>query len=466
MSTRHRTHPTRQEIGSLNDETSHLDSRITDEPHLVSWQKTTLAKRLNPIQPPIGRLPREVLSEIFKALVLPSAARPHTHIRVFAFVPEEFKYIFVLGAVSSLWREVVFSTPSLWTYFRWSPEDLETETGSPSILRYYLKNSGTLSIHLELHFFGVTPEDGSLFHPSVDEELLENMSKIKTLLLHQPPAIWDGCLSKLTTLVNLVLDREDLPSLSHQGDILDCCRDLVELSLTNLWESDIEELDSTLVQSWCGGSGLVFKQLEMFEWESPRDFEFAWDWVDLFLNEVHMPALRTLILSKEDMGRASERYFLDRHAPTISTLRLELFDNISKATYAKFFALDSPLECVTLLNYGKEVLTSVAAMLTADNITNPSRRHPLPAPRLKSLALTGRSMELLGQTKLKPSQYESLISMLEQRLAVGGGTFHLEFSYLVPDWTDGVQERLISLVKRGVKLDIVEDGYRVGWLES
>lgn len=234
MSTRHRTHPTRQEIGSLNDETSHLDSRITDEPHLVSWQKTTLAKRLNPIQPPIGRLPREVLSEIFKALVLPSAARPHTHIRVFAFVPEEFKYIFVLGAVSSLWREVVFSTPSLWTYFRWSPEDLETETGSPSILRYYLKNSGTLSIHLELHFFGVTPEDGSLFHPSVDEELLENMSKIKTLLLHQPPAIWDGCLSKLTTLVNLVLDREDLPSLSHQGDVrLDQCPSLRRLSLSN-----------------------------------------------------------------------------------------------------------------------------------------------------------------------------------------------------------------------------------------
>ncbi|KAF5343685.1 hypothetical protein D9756_011585 [Leucocoprinus leucothites] len=136
--------------------------------------------------------------------------------------------------------------------------------------------------------------------------------------------------------------------------ILECCRELVELSLSFLTEPHIRDLNDVSMQCW-HREPLFFRQLESFEWY-----------------RVRMPALRTLALrdapAPEDPASASERLFLIRHAMTVSTLHLEEVSRIfPEWTYINLFTSDSAIESLTIHKFDAAAIAGLIVLLTPES---------------------------------------------------------------------------------------------------
>ncbi|KAJ3557625.1 hypothetical protein NP233_g11692 [Leucocoprinus birnbaumii] len=164
-----------------------------------SREKITLLRRLNIIQSPVGKLPQEILSTIFALLCQhpnptayllpdPSGQCLIDNLRWFDWNPFPVE----LGKVSSRWREVAWSTPKLWI----SAGFMHKDTGkrrNPLLVRLYLENSRELPLHLALSYGrrsllgdSVPFYKSEIFDVSVDSIILDNLSRVKTLVLRYP----------------------------------------------------------------------------------------------------------------------------------------------------------------------------------------------------------------------------------------------------------------------------------------
>lgn len=65
--------------------------------------------------------------------------------------------------------------------------------------------------------------------------------------------------------------------------------------------------------------------------------------------------------------------------------------------------------------------------------------------------------------ELAPIHFKPLLSMLDHHL-VRGDSFQLVFSDITVDWMHTVRAGLRELVKKGIKLEIMEDGDIADWL--
>ena len=154
-----------------------LETLYTQEIHIKS--------SINALHDPITRrLPRELVSEIF---VLSSLHSVGTESFFNSASTGYLRYQFSLGSVSKIWRNIVRSTPQLWTTIRISLR--VNALPQMELLRLHLKLSGSLPLHIQART-GYTPStlDYSKLAPIL-ETLNVSSYRWKTLDLDIPPQL-------------------------------------------------------------------------------------------------------------------------------------------------------------------------------------------------------------------------------------------------------------------------------------
>ncbi|KAF9447754.1 hypothetical protein P691DRAFT_670891, partial [Macrolepiota fuliginosa MF-IS2] len=155
-------HRSRVKIDQINDRVRQLDATIAE----LSRQRAVLLQELNAVQPPTAILPAEILSYIFQ----------------FACRSPEFSHWYymrsVLHNVSTYWRQILVSTPQLWTgiHLNIGRESTKSEA---TLLSHFLKRSGNLPLTLSFDYdYDINADPGdTLVHQTVDAQLLENLHR-------------------------------------------------------------------------------------------------------------------------------------------------------------------------------------------------------------------------------------------------------------------------------------------------
>lgn len=180
-----------EEIEFINRESERLDDHIRQ----LCEKRAQLRRRLNDIQSSARVLPPETLSIIFQhACASSNAPSPIEYRRQINVSP-----LIRFGAVCSLWRQTVWSTPALWTTII-ADVCLKTAKSNVAILDICFRNVGTLPLSLDLCFleedllsWGDTPIP---IQPITDLVFnRENAEKVRSLRLQDPPRGWIRLLS-------------------------------------------------------------------------------------------------------------------------------------------------------------------------------------------------------------------------------------------------------------------------------
>jgi hypothetical protein len=418
-----------------------------------------------------------------------------------------------LAAVCSRWRHVTFSTPHLWAHFEF-PETLWTRKPIPChLLSLYLLNSKQIPLHLSLSFStqaGHKAPDSTLFHPSLDRALISNSARIQSLSLQHPPLRWLEQLGDFPFIVDLSIDYWSGTPGDIKGPLqLHRCHALSRLSLghtavnacnkrilyhvptsltvldfstmpidiciktmlrcPNLVEAYIhcpeeeqndEHTLEEIKQAWFT-QPVVFNHLTVLLWsQNPHDWSVA------FLQQLKTPKLHTLKLTIVDdldtleVDTAGDACLIEQLPATLKTLEIENVRSIGVDTLGRLFNSQSSVEHLVLSECDVEVLECIFNALSEFNGTT----DPIYLPYIKSFWIRdcfkydGDELEGLENYNL-----DSLIRALEHRLGEGR-SFRLEFSGFGVDWTPGAQARLRGLVEKGARLEIIEDGEQVQWL--
>ncbi|KXN81628.1 hypothetical protein AN958_04089 [Leucoagaricus sp. SymC.cos] len=347
------------------------------------------------------------------------------------------------------------------------------------------------------------------------------MSKIRVLKLRQPPYAWFSHLNKLSRLEEFDFDYGVVPSLSHRHPeferhpnyqvlYLNKCASLRRLSLCgtefrrefklycripqtlsilhlsnmpidsalkivsrcpNLTELKLDQLgdphEGESIPLWFGQS-VKLGRLKSLTWGRRPSLSDT-RWLDAFLAHIDVPALSQLetIDRIHNAVRSSpkELDFFQRISSNIHSLRFTESTCLDIPGYVRFFTPDSPVERLDLVDCHYRVFNQVVRALTPD-----SKGKSM--PWLQSLYVSGgNEFELFDvdptpvNVELGPECLAPLTRTLERRLAAGD-TFSLKLDDALVEWTYGLQERLRALVRKGVRLEIIEDGDPVDWLKD
>ncbi|KAJ3565222.1 hypothetical protein NP233_g7773 [Leucocoprinus birnbaumii] len=138
--------------------------------------------------------------EIFSALSPPPVTFRGVEIEL-KIAAQQLYIPVILGAVSTSWRKIAHSTHFLWTSFRWTRLTIKCP---PALLLLCIRNSGVLPLHLDLHYpkYQEYPKN-ILIDPSVDNELIRSIPRIRVLKLDCPPLAWSLHWEKLLSLHEL-----------------------------------------------------------------------------------------------------------------------------------------------------------------------------------------------------------------------------------------------------------------------
>ncbi|KAF9449407.1 hypothetical protein P691DRAFT_774698 [Macrolepiota fuliginosa MF-IS2] len=503
-------HSTPDEINFICEELRCLDASSHQSAHVIE-KRVSLNRRLNIIRSPTGRLPAEVLSAIFKLVAPQSIASLRTTAPEdeLADAISKFHFPIHLGAVSKRWREIVWSTPSLWTSTSF-PHHVFPKKRRSRVFLLYLQNSKNLPLHLAF-FFPSSPDvdaqgsRGVLYRSTVDPDLIANMGRIQTLVLTDLPktSLWLAHLDKLSTINNLMLGwSDDLPKPDGEYP-LNKCRSLCCLNLRGAESPRMErhlynipfsitalDLDSLPIdtciklilkcrklvrfrliaprsphtdhiediQSWFGNQ-VVFEHLEELYWHHSNSDE----WAKAFLGCACTPSLRLLHVvddsAPSSRGCTEEARFFEQLLPSLTTLGLTVTNHLGDHdSHPVLFRPHSSVSKIVLIKCQLGVLVDVFSILTPELGATEKC-----TPNLKVLSIQGCVGVEGPQHVLGSFDIEPLLPMLERRL-VAGDAFRLEFSDLTIDWTPRVQDGFRSLVAKGVDLEVVEDSEYVDWL--
>ncbi|KAF9454444.1 hypothetical protein P691DRAFT_808586 [Macrolepiota fuliginosa MF-IS2] len=215
-----------EEIDFINRESERLDDHIRQ----LYNQKARLRRRLNDIQSTTRILPSETLSIIF----LHGCSLHQRRIGIGPLIR--------FGAICSLWRQVAWSTPALWSTIE---TDIRTKTAGSNlaILDLCLRNAGMMPLSLDLRFdeedllsWGTTPKVVQLIVELVSKR--ENAEKLRFLRLQDPPVDWIRLLWANGGLDNLrvfALDGTTSVTDLDQGFTLPNMPRVHRLVLSNMW---------------------------------------------------------------------------------------------------------------------------------------------------------------------------------------------------------------------------------------
>ncbi|KXN82221.1 hypothetical protein AN958_02912 [Leucoagaricus sp. SymC.cos] len=208
--------PILQNQDKIDDLTSKIKD-LDEEIHRLMTQRARYRCRLNDLQAETRVLPPETLSIIFH------------------YCNRSRKRLLSLGAVCSHWRDVAWSTPSLWTkchlIFPWGC----VLCWQAEALRLWFSNCPPCGLSLHLHFNGREENTEELYHRFEDDPLPDyvpdddgiarlvldgNHHKLRALKFNYLPMVWrtrfvscllSGKLSNLRALdiAQLTLSREE-----------------------------------------------------------------------------------------------------------------------------------------------------------------------------------------------------------------------------------------------------------------
>lgn len=494
-----------------------IECHINTQQQNLLVQRAVLRQKLNALRSPIYRLSVEIMAAIFlRALPSPMSFEFDMPSNRRHFFPPDLGDLFfpiTLNAVSAHWRDVASSTPLLWSLFQFPAFLWSLERPPYYTIDIYLQNSKDIPLQIDLAFpFEVNKETRDhFFHSRFDRLLAANLSRIRTIMLKNPPLRWLHQLEKLSsaTSISIQWDRslavdnmENLRfnrcrSLSRlalrnaiasdgslrQGRILvpcsltildltaihidTCikvalrCPDLVEMYTRYSLRAD-EDLDSELAELWFG-DGVTFNRLEVLFFGP-----VVGPWESTFLGKLHTPVLQSFTISNQLGGLAIRTaedgfgQFVKRLPPTFSTLEIEDCEFIEVDSCDYFFNHQTS---VRKLKFVDSDIDSIINLLQTLQLSE----EPICMPHLEVLHVMGCIKEIdeprayQWMSELEPTTLNHFVRMLERRL-VEGSTFRLEFSRIGVDWTPVLQARLRALVRRGVQLQVVEGGDQVDWL--
>jgi hypothetical protein len=252
---------------TLPDDISYLkaeDDRLDKLHHEINRQRALVRRKLNCLSSATRVLPSELLSHIF-TLAYPSPSfSPRINLQSFdtdepaintrisrtgahAVLPEppsqkkRLPTPLMLGAVCQDWRQVAWNTPSLWSSLDLRPfpskQHLDYICG---LLDLYIKNGGSAGLNLEIVIHWAIAVDVLRSREEFSEDVIphfgervfsskEVTTRIRTLVLSNPPVAWFPYLSKggftnlhTLTIIDTVpeiqpscLTLTNVPSLRH-----------------------------------------------------------------------------------------------------------------------------------------------------------------------------------------------------------------------------------------------------------
>ncbi|KAJ3568116.1 hypothetical protein NP233_g5921 [Leucocoprinus birnbaumii] len=432
-----------------------INKRLSQIQHLTTQllkERHDLLLRLNSIQPLTRSLPSEVLALIFEEA---SREPPGTSVRVLkSRIPTGLAQTLLIGAVSTQWRTIIYSTPQLWTNLRICLDPVKFKNQMSIMMRCLsMSKSFPLNVALDFNELKLPVRYGSsedyLIAPSIDTILRKNLSRVQRLQLWNPPQRWFRDISSLANLEELTIERSRsrIRRLS-----LDNASFLLKLTLTRLNCTRINLPSSTnlthvtlfgvhlnvatnillhsprLIDLQCfmleGNvkqseltKATVLGQLNTLTWHGIE----SKDWRVIFLHKIQLTALESLRWSinqdaKGDMGYLLALQTFFSRLISLKSLILERF--MTQDVQLRFQALMFPplLEHLTLRNW---LPSHVIAFLEFEVLVehgDAKESHPLSHLRTLtvdigyySASLPDHLLEILNVLKRRPAPVSLVI---------------------------------------------------------
>lgn len=184
---------------SKEDEIKHINTQLYQcevQIQQIMSHRPSLLRRLNDLQSSDNIFPNEIMSAIFVQACLPNG--------------QDDKLVsspFVLGAVCSRWRQIMWNEPSLWTSVGPIPPNRPVRSSDVVRLRLHFQNAGTRPISLNLRLDCLPPRQRNT------RDLLrtvfgENSARIRNLTFSPTN------LDKTWSMVIGAISRSHFPNLS------------------------------------------------------------------------------------------------------------------------------------------------------------------------------------------------------------------------------------------------------------
>ncbi|XP_006457153.1 hypothetical protein AGABI2DRAFT_123018 [Agaricus bisporus var. bisporus H97] len=468
-----------------------VDAEIKRTESLISRlfrERTRLYRKRNEIRSPIYSLPPEILTMIFKF-----ACPPLDFLQTYGLDSRPLinpiypRILNTLNAVSARWRNIVLSTPSLWTSF--VAEFIAWDDSNINIMQTIFSHSGNLPVAASLDLTPI-PALYELRMAVLAPVLQEYASRIHMLYVYNAPSTW--LKDNIPSFVNLELlclegdlHEDDVTSVDstctrlilkglscrfslscskievlHLDSMpVDVCLELLQ-KCTHLIEYRLRDpcADTFDAEVPLPSSPFILPRLKLFEWtvqyESPVHHAM--------LQYIRMPALRTLVWAEEDINGVRPSSFLStffQHLPsTLSAIGIQ--HSFVHADYSIFsyFSKFSNIESLEFERCGGIFMAHVLNNLGSETYSVGNQKMPV-LPKLKSIHVDRSSGDFDQAELLKTFRRRG--SLLSDSL---GSPFRVEFAEYSVNWTPEFKEELIRMVEKGYQVDLWEDSKPVDWL--
>ncbi|KAF9441420.1 hypothetical protein P691DRAFT_812797 [Macrolepiota fuliginosa MF-IS2] len=456
------------EIELIHNEASRLQGSIDQ----IRGALAVLFRRLNAIQSATRALPPETLSHIFQYVCARIEGDTEEGDSTLGGVSThtEPSFVLTLGSVSAQWRDVIRSTPRLWSVldFKLKPTKLNDHI---SLIKHSLIISGSVPLDVTLDFSGLWNywyqrnhggrddecDSIGLIDPSIDDVLFENMSRMESLHLSVPPPKWITSIpqfSRLSSLSMTMIERgaaQDLClvdctslrhlTLIHFGGEIRLPRSPVITSVV-LYQVSI---DTALELLFCcqsliyyDGSSLIFcpfepssqfatpttlKHLRTFKLDGRRYNK----WHDIIMRCLHFPALEELHWYRSDAPWPNPdilENFFHRLPSVFKTLCFNTVRFFSNRSLINLFPSALEVECIVLADCDGFFISEIAQKLVVVRENGPPVFELF--PKLRKLTIVGSDAMFEAPLGRNQVVVEELFRMLEKRLKLGDNRFCLE----------------------------------------
>ncbi|KAF5361853.1 hypothetical protein D9756_002056 [Leucocoprinus leucothites] len=485
-------------LQSPEDEVAYIlteTRRIEDQIQQLHESKASLLRRMNAVQSSTRALPPETLSYIFQHT---SPAPDFFRGARGSIQSDEVKFAFhlVLGSVSSHWRQVVHSTPILWSSIRISdiPSPRRAEKWS-AFLQACFQKSGGLPLDMAFDRFGriLQPSD-CFFSPKTDNILLENCHRIRSLRFdYYVCEKWLTLIPKLTGLVDLSIGSVkdihtlsfpssphltrlrlegfipdlDTGNLSNRLTVLEltdlpidiCMKALVECpALTEFRCSEPSEPEGDYEVSVISGA-ITLPSLEYLQWTFTfEDIYMSWN-LDLLVY-IHTPALNTLrwVQSTEDSQSLPSHIpeFFNRLPLTLNVLEFVevAYESWPQRQIVNHLRRDTQIRSIILERCSVQFLEDILTRLGDED------EGSLVFPHLSYMRVEGCLLpDSYHYSVLRPRTGSLLARALQRRChSIEEFTFDIVH---VPElhWEDSDINTFNRLVDEGLNLKILHHGH-------
>lgn len=487
-------HSPEEEIGYIHGEMRRLDNAI----QRLHEERATLLRRLNAVQARTRVFPPETLSLIFQH----ACTRNH-HPNPESFPFEErggraqcdehtSKFFHLrLAAVSSLWRQIVLTTPQLWSHINFESND------DRSLLKLHFDNSGSLPLDLALSEFP-DPDTSATLPPITSEDFVrKNFARVRSLHLSASPESWLAFSPYLTGLVELTLSfahetpSRSIPPTSGIDLVLPSNTHLRRLNLYHGFYNRIElpwtmitvlnlhdiaadvcaqtvvrcpnltELFFDVKPCRRAGDGSSLSQpvtlhnLRTLGWVYHAD---PWSWA--VLNCLQLPALEALTWLEMYLGPYDESTvtFFKRLPLTLSSLELQDVSVWSSngPTILDILPSHVNLERLRLVYSDTDFILRVVRKLTPVGGNQEPSTHSF--PKLRKLTIKGnRNVSGLDEPLDRPDVSNTMLGMVEARSREYPNThLRVEFVWLHFVWTLRDRKRFRELLDDGARIEVAE----------